>query len=56
MLEALLFASWFLSLAFAFFGGMAAGYAKAHRDKMQFLEGVRDKVLEVIEGVKCIKG
>lgn len=55
MVEVLLFASWFLSLAFAFFGGMAAGYAKSHRDKMQFIEGLRDKALEVIEGAKCLK-
>ena len=55
MIEFLLFMSWALSLGFALLGGVALGYAKAHRDRMQFIDGLKSKALELIEGVKCQK-
>jgi hypothetical protein len=51
--ETLLAASWILSLAFVFSLGVNFGYRQAHTDRMQFIDGIKGGVLQLIEKVKA---
>lgn len=52
MFDFLLLASWGLSLAFAFCGGCIVGFTKAHKDRMEFINGAKQAVFQCVEKVR----